>query len=110
MGMQEFSILDFTEEELGIYCSRVSEDPKGCSNPVVSTDTIGLTWCEEHRERGAFIDLGKRLGWPACECQPYYAMAEGSYFWITTATQGDDDRLYTLMFAADALESEGKVA
>lgn len=100
-------MLEFSEEEYASLCSTVADD--GCSNPTAFTDEVGNTWCADCQHRGEFINWGKARSFPAMEIHPY-AMAQGAYYWQVTATQGDEDRVWSFLSLIEMLDATTEVA
>ncbi|SRR6266567_2871308 len=79
------------------------------STPIVLTDALGNTWCKDCQHRGELINWGKAHGWPELEIYPY-AMAEGVYYWQTTAIQGDESRVWSFLGLIEMLDATTEVA
>lgn len=109
-------MLECSEEEYAsICCSPVhvgslqdghivfSEHPQ--EGPIAMTDALGNTWCADCIHRGEFVNWGKVHGYPELSIHPY-AMAQGAYYWQTTATSGDESRVWTFLGLIEMKEEE----
>ena len=85
----------------------VQEQPQ--TSPAAMTDVLRNTWCAECLHRGEFLNWGKAHGWPALEIHPY-AMERRASSWQITATQGDEDRIWTFLGLIEMLDATSKVA
>jgi hypothetical protein len=100
-------MVEFSDEEYDSICSTVAGE--GCSKEAACTDALGLTWCQDCKQRGDLVNWGASHGYRALEIEPY-ATAEGAYFYHVAATCGSDEMVWMMIGLTEMLDNQREVA